>query len=106
MEQNNHNSPKDKDTGPDSIEWLTKWRDNLPSNRTRYIMIVGFSLLILLVVYLGYARGGLDICNSLGGRFEAGIEIKCHPGYSNNPPSCIDTLGRLLTLPEFDNAIK
>lgn len=46
----------------------------------RYIMIVGFTMLILLVVWLGYVRGALDVCNDLGGRLEVGWKILCHPG--------------------------
>lgn len=50
----------------------------------RYIMIVGFTILVLLVVYMGYARGALDVCNDLDGRLEIdwGVNIECHPRQS------------------------
>ncbi len=56
----------------------------------RYIMIVGFTILIILVVYLGYARGALDVCNDLGGRLEVGREIVCHPSHYTQQPAFID----------------
>ncbi len=56
----------------------------------KYIMIVGLTILILLVVYLGYARGALDICNDLGGRLEVGWKIVCHPSQYTQQPILID----------------
>ncbi len=56
----------------------------------RYIMIVGLTILILLVVYLGYARGALDVCNDLGGRLEVDMmKVKCHPSQYTQQPTFI-----------------
>ena len=76
MEQNKEPITKEHD---DLWDRLKSIRDKgMPYQR--YIMIVGFTILILLVVFLGYARGALDVCNSLGGRLEVGWKILCHPG--------------------------
>ncbi|KKM60432.1 hypothetical protein LCGC14_1541860 [marine sediment metagenome] len=91
MEQNNNNlsNIKHPDYNPaEDPEVEPDWedlKDKLDFVRKkfdpyqRYIMIVGFTILIILVVYLGYARGALDVCNDLGGRLEVGREIVCHP---------------------------
>ena len=74
---------QDIDVG-DSFKELNRLRDKLePYNR--YIMIAGFIILIMLVVYLGYARGALDVCNDLGGRLEVKkmFGIDCLPGSYN-----------------------
>ena len=56
-------------------------------------MIVCFTILIFLVVFLGYARGALDVCNALDGRLEVNLlKVECHPR-QNNPttdPSDLD----------------
>ena len=68
----------------DGLEGLNRLRAKLePYNR--YIMIAGFIILIMLVVYLGYARGALDVCNDLGGRLEVKkmFGIDCRPGSYN-----------------------
>ena len=73
---------KDPEVEPDWEDIKDKLgfiRDKLDPYQ-RYIMIVGFTILIILVVYLGYARGALDICNDLGGRLEVDMmKVKCHP---------------------------
>ena len=75
-----YNPTKDPDVQPDTItEAITEWKNELPYNTRRYIMIVGFTILIILVVYLGYARGALDVCNDLEGRLEVGWKIECLP---------------------------
>ena len=81
----NYDPAKDPEVQPDTfIEWLVEWRNNLPYNKIRYIMIVGFTILIILVVFLGYARGALDVCNDLDGRLEINLlHIKCHPSQYN-----------------------
>ena len=80
----------DPDVTDNTAEELNRWADKLMPYQ-RYIMIVGFIILVLLVVYLGYARGALDVCNDLGGRLEVNIlGIKCHPGHYNPQDNIID----------------
>ncbi len=100
MEQDNNkmnqtteiNNKNDIDRPDAAAEWLVKWRNELPYNIKRYTMIVGFIILVLLVVYLGYARGALDVCNDLGGRLEIKVvNIQCHPDQYNITPLNDDT---------------
>lgn len=46
----------------------------------RYIMIIGIIVLILLVVFLGYAYGGLKVCADLDGLLDS--KFKCHPNFT------------------------
>ena len=93
MEQTKEQEPikdvshPDYDPGkdPEVEDSFSDWADNIRERLMpyhKYIMIVGFTILILLVVFLGYARGALDICNDLGGRFEIDniVKVKCVPG--------------------------
>ena len=103
MEQNNNNvsnishpdydPAKDPEVGADSVaEWLREWRDNLPYNQRRYVLIVGFTLLILLVVFLGYARGAWDVCSDLGGKMDGKLlHIECHPSQYNPPTETVNS---------------
>ncbi len=110
MEQNNKNlsditrqdydpskDPEVEEDMPLILSALNKFRDRMRPYQ-RWIMITGFIILVMLVVYMGYARGALDVCNDLGGRLEIDIvHIVCHPGQYN--PSVSDPLGN--TLPDF-----
>ena len=48
----------------------------------RHIMIYGLIILIFLVVFLGYAYGGLKVCSDLDGLLDS--KFKCHPNYKPN----------------------
>ncbi len=61
----------------------------------RYIMIGGFTILIFLVVFLGFAYGGMKVCSQLDGILDN--KFKCHPGYEldlmyNQEPSLFTDL--------------
>tara|TARA_R100000750_G_C2317183_1_gene84864 strand:- start:555 stop:869 length:315 start_codon:yes stop_codon:yes gene_type:complete len=60
---------------------LNKAFDKLMSYK-RPIMIWGFIILVLLVVFLGFAFGGLKVCNQLDGLLDS--KFKCHPNYYND----------------------
>lgn len=78
-----------------SSEELTQWfndiRDRMDPYR-RYIMIGGFIILITLVVYLGYALGGLRVCADLDGLLDS--EFKCHPDFINQQRLKMDAVGQ------------
>ena len=57
----------------------------------REIMIVLFIILILLVVFLGYAFGGLRVCTDLDGLLDD--KFKCHPNYFNQTPPIYNGTG-------------
>jgi len=78
-------------------KYITKWRDDLPYNRKRYIMIIGFTILVMLVVYLGYAYGGLKVCSQLDGILDS--NFTCHPYY--NPTSELDAVGMPFVIPNI-----
>ena len=64
----------------------------------RQIMIVGMIILIFLVVFLGYARGGLDVCRSLDGLLDP--KFKCHPNYySDLEQNSLDPIRQSYVLP-------
>ncbi|KKK74175.1 hypothetical protein LCGC14_2886390, partial [marine sediment metagenome] len=54
-----------------------------------------------LVVYLGYARGSLDVCNDLGGRLEVGWTINCRPGPCSTPIDNTDGVGQQFYIPDM-----
>ena len=77
----NYNPAEDPEVDEDMslvLHNLKKIREKFDPYQ-RWIMIVGFTILIFLVVFLGYARGALDICTSLDGLLDD--DFKCHPGY-------------------------
>ncbi len=90
LDHNNSGNPDNKEQPKpaevDDIDKVMdswkKWRDELPENRTRYIMIVGFSILFILVVLLGVAYGGMKVCSDLDGVLDN--KFKCHPDYYAN----------------------
>ena len=85
----NYNPAEDPEVEPDVplvSHTLNKIRGRFMPYQ-RYIMIVGFIILVMLVVFLGYARGALDVCNDLDGRLEVGWKIKCHPSHYNQTPT-------------------
>lgn len=79
--------PKVESDWEDVVDKLDFIRDKFMPYQ-RYIMIAGLTILIILVVYLGYARGALDVCNDLGGRLEIDMmKVKCHPSqYTQQTP--------------------
>jgi len=65
--EKNSNEDQTEEDMDKFTQWMVDFRDNLPYNKTRYIMIIGFIILVLLVVYVGYAYGGLKMCTQVGG---------------------------------------
>ncbi len=93
--------PGQKSTKDDLIYTkLDTIRDKLAPYQ-RIIMIGGFVILIFLVVYLGYARGSLDVCNDLGGRLEVGWTINCRPGSCRTPIDTKDAVGQSFFIPDI-----
>ncbi len=89
----------DHEEGMDeTIEKLQAWRDELPYNKKRYTMIVLFTVLILIVVYMGYAYGGLKVCTSMDGVFDQ-LRFECHP--SEYEPSKFNDVGMPFTAPSI-----
>lgn len=90
-----------KDTEDDLIYTkLDNIRDKFAPYQ-RIIMIGGLIILIFLVVYLGYARGSLDVCNDLGGRLEVGWTINCRPGPCSTPINNTDGVGPPFFIPDI-----
>jgi len=76
---------KDKEVTDNWTDELIRWRTKLMPYQ-RYIMIGGITILIFLVVFLGYASGGLKVCNDLDGVLDN--KFKCHPNFepeTNDP---------------------
>lgn len=75
----------DPNDDPDNTDTLTeeleKFRDKMMPYQ-KYIMITGIIILIMLVVFLGYAYGGLKVCSSLDGLLDN--KFKCHLGLQAN----------------------
>ena len=92
--------PKD-DEAQEFIDSLAKWRDELPSNKIRYTMIVGFTILILLVVYLGYAYGIAKVCGQVGGTIVKGLT--CLPDLNQTTQSVqtFDSVGMPFRIPNI-----
>ena len=78
-------------------QWMVNFRDNLPYNKTRYLMIVGFTMLVLLVVYLGYAYGGLKMCTQVGGILDS--DYICQ--LKSTSQSLKDSVGQPFILPNI-----
>jgi len=80
---NNPNNAKDKEYNPDNDPEVT---DSITSEMIRirekllpyqrYIMLYGLIILIFLVVFLGFAYGGLKVCSDLDGLLDS--KFKCH----------------------------
>ena len=72
----NYSPNDDKD---DIEDHLNSIRDKFAPYQ-RQIMIVGTIILIMLVVFLGVAYGGMRVCSDLDGLLDN--KFKCHPNYS------------------------
>jgi len=81
----------------DIREWLIKFRDDLPYNKRRYIMIIGIIILAMLVVYLGYAYGGLKVCSNLDGILDS--DFICH--LDSNPQQQFNSVGMPFNIPNI-----
>lgn len=77
---------------------LQKFRDNLPYNYKRYTMIIGFTILVMIVVWLGYAYGGLKVCSQLDGVLDS--DFICHPNYAP-PINNVNNVGMPFTIPNI-----
>ena len=62
----------------------------------KQIMMGGMVVLITLVVFLGYAYGGLKVCSELDGVLDSGF--KCHPNYEP-PVRQFDNVGQPFKIP-------
>ena len=70
----------------------------------REIMLTGMIILIALVVFLGFARGGLEVCNSVGGYFN--WKLECHPqlfNWTSGIGTCYDDVGQTFMVPKFED---
>ena len=66
----------------------------------RPIMIGGMIILIALVVFLGFAYGGMKVCSQLDGVLDSGF--KCHPNYYDNLTNQIQPYGGVINIPQFN----
>ncbi len=93
----------DDDTENITIEPLEKLRDKfMPWERE--IMLTGMIILIALVVFLGFARGGLEVCNDVGGYFD--WKLKCHPqsfNWTSGTSTCYDDVGQRFIIPKLED---
>ena len=78
------------------IEDMNRFRERMAPYQ-RYIMVIGFTVLIILVVFLGYAYGGARVCSELDGLLDS--NFKCHPGFYTQYQSCFDVFGQPRGLP-------
>ena len=86
----------------DSFKRLFELRDRLMPYQ-REIMLTGMFILIALVVFLGFARGGLEVCNSVGGHFD--WKLKCRPllfNWTEGIDTCYDGVGQRFIVPIID----
>ena len=72
MLEEEHNDTDVTDSFPEEIN---RWIDKLMPYQ-RPIMIYGMIILILLVVFLGFAYGMAKMCNEFGGILDGAL--KCH----------------------------
>ena len=98
--------PDQKDNKIDEnidIEPLDRLRDRLMPYQ-REIMLTGMIILIALVVFLGFARGGLEVCNDVGGYFD--WKLKCHPqsfNWTSGTSTCYDDVGQRFIIPKLED---
>ncbi len=70
----------------------------------REIMLTGMIILIALVVFLGFARGGLEVCNDVGGYFN--WKLECHPqlfNWTKGIDTCYDDVGQRFIVPKLED---
>ena len=94
-EQNNNNTAKE-----DDFKELNKLRDKFMPWR-REIMIVGILILIALVVFLGFAYGGMKVCSELDGILDD--KFKCHPNYTNTLDDGVNNVGQKFVVPRLED---
>ena len=88
-----YDSDKDiDDMGEDLSQIMDKM---LPYKRS--IMIIGIIIVIMLVVFLGYAYGGLKVCSDLDGLLDD--KFKCHPNYEPPTRDNLTNVGQRFVLP-------
>ncbi len=79
QEEEPENRIKNLDVTDTWVQQIELWRQKCMPYQ-RYIMIIGIITLIFLVVFLGYAYGGLKVCTDLDGLLDE--DFKCHPDYT------------------------
>lgn len=74
-----YNPAKDPEVEPDweDVKNKLEYIKNKLWPYQKYIMIVGILMLIMIVVFLGYAYGGMKVCSELDGILDD--KFKCHP---------------------------
>jgi len=94
FEEDKDNDPEVTDSG---WEELMRIRDKfMPYHR--YIMIVGFTILIFLVIFLGFAYGGMKVCSELDGILDD--KFKCHPNVTSSKIT-INNVGQSFIIPNI-----
>ncbi len=92
---------EDKQKGPDKddidkeMEVIYRLRDKLMPWQ-KEIMIVGMLILIALVVFMGFAYGGMKVCSDLDGVLDD--KFRCHPNYYNDTPD-VNAVGQMFMIP-------
>lgn len=95
-----YDSSEDPNVTDTIDEEVGRWLDKLLPYK-RYIMIGGTVILIILVVFLGYALGGLKVCNDLDGILDS--KFKCHPDFINEQRKLagVNEYGLPILVPNF-----
>ena len=65
----------------------------------RHIMIYGMIVLIMLVVFLGYAYGGMKVCSELDGILDD--NFTCHPDFQQDQQRRVNSVGQVFMIPNF-----
>lgn len=100
MEEDNRKEPEQEEGMDDeaSIAWLERFKDRWH----REITIILFIVLIILVMFMAYAVGGLKVCSDLDGVLDSGF--KCHPNYEP-PKSFFDNVGQPFIIPSQEEIL-
>ena len=81
------------------VEVIYRLRDKLMPYQ-KQVMIVGMLILIALVVFLGFAYGGMRVCSDLDGVLDD--KFRCHPNYYNDTKS-FDAVGQRFIVPKLED---
>ena len=98
MEQKDTDIPKE-DNIEKEVEVFYRLRDKLMPYQ-KQVMIVGMLILIALVVFLGFAYGGMRVCSDLDGVLDD--KFRCHPNYYNETKN-FDAAGQIFMVPRLED---
>ena len=77
--------------------------DKVPLHQRKYVVLGCLTILIALVVVLGFAYGSARVCSQVDGILDG--SFVCHPNYNTKPLTIMDNNGLYIDIDTYNKNI-